>query len=267
MTPDYSRQSFLGPNSQEIIERCHVGISGLGGGGSHIAQQLAHLGFLNFTLFDPDVIEASNLNRLVGGTQRDVEEKTPKVEIARRLIVGVRPNARVICMRGPWQNAPHLLRRCDVLFGCVDGFDQRRQLEAAARRSLIPLIDIGMDVVRGDDGSHAIAGQIILSMPGCACMTCIGFLNEKTLAREAAAYGAAGPQPQVVWTNGVLASTAVGLALDLITDWSQSMRSHVYLSHRGSAGVIAPHARLPYVSKNCVHYPLSEAGAPKLRGL
>jgi molybdopterin-synthase adenylyltransferase len=267
MNSDYSRQSFLGPNSQDVIERCHVGISGLGGGGSHIAQQLAHLGFLNFTVFDPDVIEASNLNRLIGGTQHDVDKKTPKVEIARRMINGVRPAAEVTCVRAPWQEAPHLLRRCDILFGCVDGFDQRRQLEAAARRSLIPLVDIGMDVFRADDGTHAIAGQVILSMPGCPCMTCMGFLNDKTLAREAAAYGAAGPQPQVVWTNGILASTAVGVAIDLLTDWSRTMRGHVYISHRGGAGLMSPHARLPYVPQGCVHYPLQDAGAPRIRPL
>lgn len=30
---------------------------------------------------------------------------------------------------------------CDIVFGCVDGFDQRRQLEATARRFFISLID------------------------------------------------------------------------------------------------------------------------------
>ena len=108
-----------------------------------------------------------------------------------------------------------------------------------------------------------MAGQVILSMPGFACMTCLGFLNERTLSREAAAYGAAGPQPQVIWPNAVLASSAVGVGIDLITDWSQSLRKPVYLSYRGNDGTMVPHARLPYVlSSPCPHYPLEQCGAP-----
>jgi len=266
--PDYSRQSFLGPDAQDRIFRCVVGVVGLGGGGSHIVQQLAHLGFLNFRLFDADAIEASNLNRLVGGTAVSVKEKVPKAQIAATLIRGIRPHAIVTPVQDVWQNHAHLLAGCDLVFGCLDGFDQRRQLEAATRRYLVPLIDIGMDVFRADDGSHAIAGQVILSMPGGPCMTCLGFLNERTLTREAAAYGAAGPQPQVIWANGALASSAVGIAVDLVTDWSRSLRQTVYLSYRGNDGTITPHARLPFISPGpCPHYPFSECGAPKLRPL
>lgn len=263
---DFSRQSFLGSNSTEIIALCVVGIAGLGGGGSHIAQQLAHLGFKRFVLFDADRIEASNLNRLVGGTALDVLEKRPKVQIAERVIKSVRPDASVTAVQDQWQNAAGLLNHCDLVFGCVDGFDQRRQLEAATRRYLVPLIDIGMDVFRADDGSYSIAGQVILSMPGHACMHCIGFLNERSLAREAAAYGAAGPQPQVVWSNAVLASTAVGIAVDLITDWSRSLREHVYLSYRGNNCSLIPHSRLPFVQRcACSHYPITECGPLKVR--
>ena len=48
----FDRQSFLGVNSQSIIQSTKVGIVGLGGGGSHVVQQLAHIGFLNFVIFD-----------------------------------------------------------------------------------------------------------------------------------------------------------------------------------------------------------------------
>src|SRR5436190_6803361 len=108
----FSRQSFLGPDSQVYIESCVVGIAGLGGGGSHTAQQLAHVGFLNYVLFDKDAIEASNLNRLVGGTDRDVEERRLKLEIARRLILAIRPNANVRIVVDVWQNNTDALKSC-----------------------------------------------------------------------------------------------------------------------------------------------------------
>src|SRR4051812_12024367 len=100
---NFSRQSFLGVNSQSIIERCVVGIVGLGGGGSHVAQQLAHLGFLNYVLFDADAIEDSNLNRLIGGTEKDVLKSVPKVKIAKRVITSIRPLADVECHLSKWQ--------------------------------------------------------------------------------------------------------------------------------------------------------------------
>ncbi len=262
----FSRQSFLGEGSQDKIERCIVGIVGLGGGGSHIAQQLAHLGFLNFYLFDGDRIEDTNLNRLVGGTQDDVDNGRLKVEIARRIIAGIRPNAQIEILSDIWQNHAEALKDCDIIFGCVDGYDQRRQLEATARRYLVPLIDVGMDVTVPDGGSAEISGQVILSMPGEPCMRCMGFLNDISLAREAAKYGDAGSNPQVVWPNGVLASTAVGIAVDLITDWSRSLRKRVYLCYRGSTGTLTPHVRLEYLPPGpCSHYPFANLGDPRLQ--
>jgi len=266
-SPDsFSRQSFLGPNSQAQIENCVVGVAGLGGGGSHIVQQLAHLGFLKFVLFDRDRIEASNLNRLIGGTAEDVSNHRLKIEIAQRLIVGIRPAAEVEMIADIWQNCADVLKRCDVIFGCVDGFDQRRQLESTARRYLIPLIDIGMDVLVVEGSPPEISGQVILSMPGEPCMTCMGFLNDHSLAREAARYGDAGINPQVVWSNGVLASTAVGLAVDLVTDWSKSLRKRAYLCYRGSTGTLTPHVRLDYLPPGpCPHHPTDGVGDPHLR--
>ena len=68
----FDRQSFLGSHSDAQITSFRIGIAGLGGGGSHIAQQLAHLGFVDYALFDDQRIEETNLNRLVGATEADV---------------------------------------------------------------------------------------------------------------------------------------------------------------------------------------------------
>jgi hypothetical protein len=259
----FNRQSFLGPDSQKIIERTIVAIVGLGGGGSHIAQQLAHVGFLNYRTWDGDVAEDSNLNRLIGADEKDVENQTAKTEIARRLIKGLRGNANIDAYNRKWQDNPEPLRGCDIIFGCVDGFLQRRELEACARRYLIPLIDIGMDVHCVDGEPPRMGGQVILSMPGGPCMFCLGFLNEQVLAKDGERYGDAGGRPQVVWPNGVLASSAVGLAVDLLTDWTRSLRDVVYLDYDGNRGTLQPHIRLEYMDrKPCQHYPPNQVGDP-----
>src|SRR6266851_8464578 len=89
------RQSFLGRNSSSVLDGTRVAIVGVGGGGSHIAQQLGHLGVGEFVLIDPDVVEDTNLNRLVGATQRDVSKGTAKASVAARVVASVNPCARI----------------------------------------------------------------------------------------------------------------------------------------------------------------------------
>jgi len=174
-----SRQSFLGADSDSQISSAKIGIVGLGGGGSHVAQQLAHVGFSDYVLFDPDIVKRHNLNRLVGGTIADAGARRKKIAVANRTILGLRPDATVEAQPRRWQEKPRRLRECDIVFGCTDGFNERRELEAFTRRHLIPYIDIGLDVHQVDDEPPRMAGQVILSMPGHPCMWCMGFLTER----------------------------------------------------------------------------------------
>lgn len=260
MSEKYQRQSFLGNGSQEIIERATIGIVGLGGGGSHIVQQAAHIGFKHYVLYDPQTIEDTNLNRLVGATLRDVGQE--KLKVARRIIHGLQRGANISASLTRWQEKPEPLMACDIVFGCADSFQDRDELETFCRRHLILYIDIAMDIHQVDDEPPRMAGQVILSAPGHACMKCVGFITPEKLAKEAQAYGAAGPRPQVVWPNGTLASAAVGLAVDALTSWTRKTRAPVYLSYDGNTGFVTEHVRLQYSPKVCQHYPLTGAGAP-----
>lgn len=249
-----TRQNFLGPESDKVLRDSRAGIIGVGGGGSHLAQQLAHVGVGKFVFCDPDVYEDKNHNRTVGGMAIDIERETPKVQIAERLVRGINPDADVHAIKNVWQSDLQALRDCDVLFGCVDSFSERDQLEKFCRRFLIPYIDIGMDVHEaGPD--FVIQGQIILSLPGSLCMRCFNFLRPELLEQEARDYGKAGGNPQVIWPNGVLASTAVGLFMQLLLLWHQQVRTGslifdydgnrhtVQLSSRLAAlqGMVCPH--------------------------
>ncbi len=265
----YSRQSFLGENSEELISLTTIGIMGLGGGGSHIAQQMAHAGFKKFVLYDNDRAESSNLNRTVGMTVEDIDLQREKLKITVRMIKGLQPDAEIIDIPSRWQENPYPLRSCDIIFGCVDGFDERRQLEATTRRYLIPYIDIGLDVHHVPPQAPRMAGQIILSLPGKPCLRCLGFLTEDKLAKEAAKYGAAGHRPQVIWGNGVLASTAVGIAVDLITGWTKTTAETIYLLYDGNTGVVQPHPRLKFTDLNtpCIHFPPNNVGDPVFQSI
>src|SRR5581483_5506482 len=62
----------FGELGQNILRGLKVGIVGLGGIGSIVAQQLSYLGVRNFVVLDMDTIDESNLNRLVSATRKDV---------------------------------------------------------------------------------------------------------------------------------------------------------------------------------------------------
>ena len=261
--PDFSRQSFLGADSERTLADTRVLIVGLGGGGSHIAQQLAHLGVGHIALVDPQTIEASNLNRLIGATDADVQAKTPKVDIAGRLIKGIRPWIDVEVSQTPWQAADHLLRSAHIVFGCLDGFRQRMYLESAARIFLLPFIDIGMDVTRLSEDRYTVAGQMILTLPGGPCMRCLGFLKTEHLEREENEYGDAGINPQVVWTNGTLASLAVGAFVRLMTPWFPTSRGFEWLELDGDNQLVSRSRQPDYMASGpCNHFSNAELGDP-----
>jgi hypothetical protein len=256
------RQSFLGADSDDRLARLTVGIVGLGGGGSHVAQQLSHVGVGSFVLVDDDSIDETNLNRLIGGTQADVDHETPKVDIAARMIRMVNLRAKVIPIAKKWQEAIDQLGNCDVIFGCIDNVRGKDELEAFCRRMLTPYIDQGMDV-HSHDGGFFIAGQVVLSMPGAPCLRCLGVVTEEALEEEGRNYGAAGGKPQVVWPNGVLASTAVALFMQVVTPWHGVVESGACLEYDGNAHTVQPSDRMRRLrSRACPHRLLTDLGDP-----
>jgi hypothetical protein len=256
-----ARQAFLGDDSQEVLSGSTVAIVGNCGGGSHIAQQLAHIGVGQIILIDPDATEPVNLNRMIGSCPADACERVPKTAVLKRLIQSINPQLRVTELPQIWQDCAPRLRGCDVVFGCVDGYEVRSELEAYCRRFLVPYIDIGMDVV-GLESGYAISGQVITSLPSRACMWCTGFLTKSLLAQEAVRYGDAGPRPQVVWPNGVLASAAVGVAMRLLTPWNTAPIIP-YLEYDGTRQLLTASSRLAHIDiARCPHYPADQVGDP-----
>jgi len=87
MTDIYTRQQTM---NLEIPD--NVTVAGVGGVGTWVAIYSAMSGVPNLFLFDPDLLEESNLNRLpfcAGGLNR------PKVEVVADFIKAIRPEATI----------------------------------------------------------------------------------------------------------------------------------------------------------------------------
>ena len=261
---DYSRQEFLGLNAQVVLQAACIGIVGYGGGGSHLGQQFAHIGIGRIRVFDPDIIEDSNLPRFVGALLEDVAKRRLKSQIAERVVRNANPAVTIETYASKWEEAAVALAECDIVIGAVDDYATRDGLERFCRRNLIPYIDIGMDVHILDDGHHFISGQVIQSLPGHPCLRCCNYITDEKLDLEADQYGAAGPRPQVVWPNGVLASTAVGFAITLLCPWSPERLGFRFLAYDGNKGELTTPALVREYLPNrvCNHHPPTELGDP-----
>src|SRR6185436_5199894 len=110
-----SRQGFLGRHARERLTTARVGVVGYGGGGSHVVQQLAHVLVPNLTVFEPQNLEDTNLNRVVGACEEDIGK--PKLAIAKRVIQGLMPMEAVELVPSTWQESPDALRRCNIVVG------------------------------------------------------------------------------------------------------------------------------------------------------
>src|SRR5438067_531428 len=73
-----------------------ISIVGVGGLGSIVAEHLIHMGFHEINLIDPDVLEVSNLNRVVGAYYKDAQQQRSKVDVVKRHLTNINPNATVL---------------------------------------------------------------------------------------------------------------------------------------------------------------------------
>lgn len=245
----FSRQILaFGKEGQTRISKVKVGIVGLGGIGSFIVQMLAYLGTREFLLIDDDIVEESNLNRLIGATIEDVKNKTPKVEVARRLIYSINPDVKVNLLFANLRTEEaidSLSEIPQIIFGCVDNDSARLILTELASAYNKTLIDSAVEIIISKDYQE-FGGRVIVAQPGDFCLICAEEIDlevareelesqKEKLYRQALGYGLgkAVPSPAVVSLNGTIASLAVTEFLMLVTGLRQPQRRITYKGMRG----------------------------------
>jgi molybdopterin/thiamine biosynthesis adenylyltransferase len=258
--PRLVRQSqAIGPDSDARLAAATVAIVGLSGGGSHIAQQLAHQGFGGFSLIDDQAVDATNRGRLVGS--RSGDDGVPKTRVAARMIKAIDPAARVVEIehRVSHPDAIAAMAGADLVVAAVDTFVAREQINALCRRYAVPLIDIGMALTSERETLARADGQVVLTLPGHPCMRCLPLLSDAVLRAEAQrrrpgyddATDAVG-DPQVVSMNGLIASQAANVALAMVTGYmpASALQSGAYWQYDALTGELTP-SRMPPRRQNC----------------
>jgi tRNA A37 threonylcarbamoyladenosine dehydratase len=186
--PLFSRQVLtFGSQVQQILENLKIGIIGLGGTGSCVAEQLARLGIQDFLLVDKDCFEPSNLSRLYGSDSDDLTNKSLwKVSIAERNIKRTFPSAKVECIFGDVisQRTLSRLKNCDVIFSCTDSHSSRSVVNEMAYQYFIPVIDMGVGLDAPNSQLRGGTIRVSLISPTMPCFFCQDIIRSDTISVE-----------------------------------------------------------------------------------
>lgn len=227
----------FGPDIQRLLQGLHIGVVGLGGTGSPVAEQLCRLGVGHLSLFDGDKLDATNVNRVYGSTVMD--EGRYKVDIAKEnldkiglgTVVDAYPDNITV------EQSARVLRDCDVIFGCTDKELPRAILVQLALRYLIPVVDLGVLIDSADGVIQGVHGRVTTLLPGEACLFCRGRISaeairiealsevdRKAQARDGYAPELQEPAPAVIAFTSGTASVAVAELLHRLTGFMGASR-------------------------------------------
>jgi len=132
----------LQPDAIEIYRDAHVVVVGLGGLGCPAVRALADAGIGHLTLWDPDVVERSNLPRQILYGTNDIG--SAKTDAAAAWLSRRHPTlvTHVVPRRFAFENAPLLLDAAVVIDG-TDSIESKFAVSDAAVAAGTPLVHAG----------------------------------------------------------------------------------------------------------------------------
>lgn len=178
--------ALTGAGALARLSQMTVAVVGASGTGSLVCELLARAGCKSLMVIDHDVTADVNLNRILYSTQRDADERSPKVEVLHRGIEGLGLGCRVEAINGNILDSNVLahLREADVIFGCVDKAYPRLLLSQFAYQYLRPYIDVGAEIGANTKGIVALNARTNYVAPGRPCLMCTGLVTPRQLRFE-----------------------------------------------------------------------------------
>jgi threonine dehydrogenase-like Zn-dependent dehydrogenase len=176
---------MFGTPGQQILRDMTVAVVGAGGGGSLLVEMLAHLGVGHIVVIDYDIVDETNLSRIVGATPADVGRL--KIDVAKDLAARVDPDVLVDAFYGDIAYADDARRLVDADFAflATDNILSRYAFNLVCHQFLIPGIQVGAKVTGDDAGGveliHVMERPVTLQD---ACLDCSGAIPADALTRE-----------------------------------------------------------------------------------
>jgi len=199
---------------QSRIAAARFLVAGCGALGNEVLKNLVLMGAEHIAVVDFDRVEVGNLSRSVLFSQADIGRW--KVDVVAERLRAMSPRLEVKTIRGDvaYDVGLGLLRKTDVVIGCVDNRWARYCINRLCMRAGIPWVDGGID---------ALEGTVRVFAPGRNCYACqLGPEGLKDLARRQPCSGmirrneAAGKAPTTSLIASVIGAVQVQEALKLL---------------------------------------------------
>ena len=161
---------FFGDEGQAQLSAACVAVIGCGGLGSHCVQQLALLGVRDFVLVDPDAVDDTSGNRVIGLSEIQLSARAKKVTVAAELVRRIRAESSVITLPTKLTATDSLdaIATRSVVFGCLDMVSARSDLNQITSCLEVPLVDIATEI--DDEGSGNWGGRSVICRGGTSCL-------------------------------------------------------------------------------------------------
>lgn len=201
---------------QERVSAANIMVVGCGALGNEVLKNLVLFGVEHLVLVDFDVIETSNLSRSILYSRADAAAHRPKVEAAAERLRQINPNLQIIPICGDitYDVGLGLLRRMDVVIGCVDSRWARYSINRLCMRAGIPWVDGGI---------NGLEGTVRVFAPEQNCYACnLGTEGLNELARRMPCSGiirkneTAGRAPTTPVIASIIGAVQVQEALKLL---------------------------------------------------
>lgn len=211
--PRYARNlGAIIPQEQEKLKKSRVCVIGCGGLGGYLAEFLGRMGVGHITAVDPDLFEATNLNRQLLSREDNLGKS--KSEAVKERMVQVNPSVQVMAVKAylTADNAAQLIAGHDLVLDGLDNIPTRLILQRVCREQNIPLIHGAVE---------GWFGQVSTVLPG-----------DDTLSRlypgfeESGSLGSRGPSV-LSFAAGMVASVQTAEAAKLLLGKELSCRDQV----------------------------------------
>ncbi|MBQ6379196.1 MAG: HesA/MoeB/ThiF family protein [Prevotella sp.] len=150
---------------QQRVSAAHVMVVGCGALGNEVLKNLVLLGVEHIVVVDFDIVEMGNLSRSVLFSRADADAHRLKVDVVAERLKTMNPAVEVktICGDIAYDVGLGVIRRMDVVIGCVDSRWARYCINRLCMRAGIPWVDGGIG---------ELEGTARVFVPGRNCYAC-----------------------------------------------------------------------------------------------
>src|SRR2546426_887882 len=244
-----------------------ISIVGVGGLGSVVAEHLIHMGFHEINLIDPDVLEMSNLNRVVGAYYEDAQQKRYKVDVVKRHVTNINPKATVLAYKSDVHDKEmeSVLALSDWMIVATDNHSSRLKVQELSVKYFVPLLSLGVNITVKDNKIEDMSGEVITARVGdYLCLHCLKRINpiqvaserhpDKTireaLVKRGYVTGKDIKEPAVKTLNSYVATMAVEVLVNQYTDVRRHVPILVY-ENNGSMSIYEDRESVQLRNKHC----------------